>query len=77
MTVEIGHFALILALAVSLVQFVLPLLGMRSGDIVLLRLADRAAGLQFLLVGIAFACLTAAYLGPTSRCGTSTRIRIR
>ncbi len=63
MTVEIGHFALVLALAVSLVQFILPLIGVRAGDLALMRLADRAAGLQFLLVGIAFACLTAAYLG--------------
>jgi len=63
MTVEVGHFALVLALAVSLVQLALPLWGARIGDIALLRLADRAAGLQFLLVGIAFACLTASYLG--------------
>ncbi len=64
MTVEIGHFALVLALAVSLVQFILPLIGVRAGDLALMQLlADRAAGLQFLLVGIAFACLTAAYLG--------------
>jgi cytochrome c-type biogenesis protein CcmF len=63
MTVEIGHFALVLALAVSVLQMALPLVGARRGDIVLMRLADRAAGIQFLLVGIAFGCLTAAYLG--------------
>jgi len=63
MTVEIGHFALVLALAVALVQVALPLLGARRGDAALMGLADRAAGLQFLLTGIAFGCLTAAYLG--------------
>jgi cytochrome c-type biogenesis protein CcmF len=63
MTVEIGHFALVLSLAVATVQFALPLAGARRGDLVLMRLADRAALLQFLLVGIAFGCLTAAYLG--------------
>ncbi len=63
MIVEIGHFALILALAVSLLQMALPLLGVRAGDVALMRIADRAAGLQFLLVGIAFGCLAASYLG--------------
>ena len=63
MTVEFGHFALVLALAVSLIQLALPLIGARSNDLTLMRLADRAASLQFLLVGIAFACLTASYLG--------------
>jgi cytochrome c-type biogenesis protein CcmF len=63
MTVEIGHFALVLALAVSVVQMGVPFIGARRNDVVLMRLADRAAGLQFLLVGISFACLTAAYLG--------------
>jgi cytochrome c-type biogenesis protein CcmF len=63
MTAEIGHFALVLALAVSAVQLVLPWLGVRRGDAVLMRLGDRAAGLQFLLVGLSFSCLAAAYLG--------------
>ncbi len=63
MTVELGHFALVLALAVSALQVALPWLGARRGDPVLMGLADRAAGLQFLLVGLAFSSLTAAYVG--------------
>jgi cytochrome c-type biogenesis protein CcmF len=63
MTVEIGHFALVLALAVAVVQFAIPLVGAQRNDGVLMRLGDRAALLQFLLVGFAFASLAAAYLG--------------
>jgi cytochrome c-type biogenesis protein CcmF len=62
MSIEIGHFSLILALAVSLLQMVLPQIGIRRHDIALMRMADRAALVQFLLVGFAFSCLTAAYL---------------
>jgi len=62
-TVELGHFALVLALAVSALQVGLPWLGAKRGDPVLMLLADRTAGLQFLLVGLAFSCLTAAYVG--------------
>ncbi|MFM9974330.1 MAG: heme lyase CcmF/NrfE family subunit [Beijerinckiaceae bacterium] len=62
MSVEIGHFALVLSLAVAILQMLLPVAGVRFGDSGLMRLADRAAALQFLLVGIAFACFTAAYL---------------
>ncbi len=62
MSIEIGHFALVLSLAVAILQMLLPVAGVRFGDSGLMRLADRAAALQFLLVGIAFACLTAAYL---------------
>ena len=63
MSIELGHFALVLALAVAVVQMLLPWLGVQRGDTVLMRLGDRAATLQFLLVGLAFASLAAAYLG--------------
>ncbi len=62
MTAEIGHFALVLALAVAALQMGVPLLGARRGDPLLMRFADRAALTQFLLVGVAFGCLTALYL---------------
>jgi cytochrome c-type biogenesis protein CcmF len=62
MTAEIGHFALVLALAVSFLQALVPWIGARRGDAVLMRFADSAALTQFLLVGIAFGCLTAVYL---------------
>ena len=62
MITEIGHFALVLALAVALVQVVLPLWGARTGDQVLLRVAAPAALVQFALVAISFAALTHAYV---------------
>jgi cytochrome c-type biogenesis protein CcmF len=62
MSVEFGHFALVLALAVSLLQMLLPQIGLRRGDAALMGLADRGALVQFLLCGISFACLTMAYL---------------
>jgi cytochrome c-type biogenesis protein CcmF len=62
MIVELGHFALILALMVALVQAVLPLWGAQTGDQRLMALAGPAAGLQLLLVGGAFAALTWAFV---------------
>jgi len=54
---ELGHFALILALLVALVQGVLPLLGAQRRDAVLMGLAKPAARVQFVLVALAFGCL--------------------
>lgn len=62
MIVEIGHFALALALGVALFQASVPLWGALTGDGVLARLAPRAALTQFALVGVSFAALTYAYL---------------
>ncbi len=59
---EIGHFALSLALIVALVQSVLPTIGIRKGYANWISLARPAAGAQFLLVAIAFACLTYAFI---------------
>ena len=54
---ELGHFALILALLVALVQSVLPLIGAQRRDAVLMGLASPAARVQFVLVALAFGCL--------------------
>ncbi|MFN3076640.1 MAG: heme lyase CcmF/NrfE family subunit [Alphaproteobacteria bacterium] len=62
MTTEIGHFALLLALVVAVVQAVLPLLGAVRGDGVLIAVARPAAVVQFLCVAGAFAVLTHAYV---------------
>jgi cytochrome c-type biogenesis protein CcmF len=62
MTVEIGHFALALALFVALAQATLPLEGARRGDAAWMAFARPAAVLQFLLVAVAFASLTRAYV---------------
>jgi cytochrome c-type biogenesis protein CcmF len=59
---ELGHFALILALAVALVQGTLPLLGASRGDIRLMDLGRIAALTQAFLVIVAFGALTQAYV---------------
>src|SRR6266567_9236891 len=59
---ELGHFALILALAVALVQGTLPLLGASRGDVRLMALGRTAALTQAFLVILAFGALTQAYV---------------
>ncbi len=62
MIVELGHFALILALATALLQASLPILGARRGDAALMGVAPVAALATFALVAGAFAVLTLAYV---------------
>ena len=62
MIVELGHFALILALMVALVQASLPLWGAQRGDVRLMALAGPAAGLQLVLVAASFVALTWAFV---------------
>ncbi len=59
---ELGHFALILALAVSLVQGTLPLIGAARGIPEWTAVAVPAARAQFLFTVIAFGCLTYAFV---------------
>jgi len=62
MTPELGHLALILALLISIVQGVLPLIGAHRGHSGWIALARPAAQTQFVLVAFAFACLMQAFL---------------
>ena len=62
MIVEIGHFALILAAFVALVQAALPMWGAQRGIPSLIALARPAAQTQFLLVLAAFLALVQAFL---------------
>ena len=59
---ELGHFALILALSVAFIQAVVPLVGAQRGDVQWMAVARPAALIQFVLIAIAFACLTQAYV---------------
>lgn len=59
---EIGHFALIIALCITIVQSVLPLAGATIGIQRWVAIAKPAALGQFLFVAIAYACLTWAFL---------------
>ncbi|HUD50650.1 heme lyase CcmF/NrfE family subunit [Parvibaculum sp.] len=62
MIVELGHFALVLALAVALVQMVVPMVGAHRRDAGMMAIAAPAALTQFVLIGIAFCVLLFAYL---------------
>ncbi|HEX6978007.1 MAG TPA: heme lyase CcmF/NrfE family subunit [Alphaproteobacteria bacterium] len=62
MIAEIGHFALLLALAVASVQAIVPLIGAARGDAQLMQLARPAAVAQFGFIATAFACLTWAFV---------------
>jgi len=58
---EIGHYALILALCVAVVQGSLPIYGAAVGNASLMAVAKPAARGQFLLVLLAFCCLGYAF----------------
>jgi cytochrome c-type biogenesis protein CcmF len=60
---ELGHFALILAAVVAVLQGTLPFVGAARGDIGLMSLARVAACVQCILIVFAFGCLAAAFLG--------------
>jgi cytochrome c-type biogenesis protein CcmF len=62
MIVELGHFALVLALIVALVQTALPAWGAHRRDARLMRMAEPAAFCQLGLIALAFAALTYAYV---------------
>ncbi len=60
---EIGHFALVIALALALVQAVFPLVGAARHDAPLMSVARPAALLQFVFLFLSFVCLVAAFVG--------------
>ena len=62
MIAELGHYALVLALALALVQSVSPVIGARAGDVGLMRLADSTALAQFGFVALAYGLLTVCYV---------------
>ena len=62
MTPEIGHFALVIALCLALVQGVLPLVGAHRGIAQWMAAARPIAIGQFVFLVISFACLTTAFI---------------
>ncbi len=62
MIVELGHFALILALFVSIVQFGAPLIGLWRRDGRLMAVADASAPVLFLLIAGSFGALVWAHV---------------
>jgi cytochrome c-type biogenesis protein CcmF len=59
---ELGHYALVLALALGLIQAVVPVIGARLRDGAMMNLASSTAVMQFGFVAVAFAALTACYV---------------
>src|SRR6187455_1476077 len=62
MIAEFGHYALVLALALALVQASVPIVGARKNDPVLMAVAGPTAIAQLLFVAIAFGALTICYV---------------
>jgi cytochrome c-type biogenesis protein CcmF len=59
---ELGHYALMLALGLALIQSLMPVVGARTGDPVLMSIAVPAALAQFTFVALSFAALAACYV---------------
>ncbi len=62
MIAELGHYALVLAMALALAQAVLPLWGAARRDATLVAVAGPAALAQFLMVSLAFGALVHLYV---------------
>ncbi|SMY07952.1 heme lyase CcmF/NrfE family subunit [Flavimaricola marinus] len=62
MITELGHFALILAFAIGILQMIVPMVGAHKGWRGWMAFAEPAATSQFILVSFAFAALTWAFV---------------
>ncbi|MEX0369824.1 MAG: heme lyase CcmF/NrfE family subunit [Tateyamaria sp.] len=62
MITELGHFALVLAFLVAIVQAIVPLIGAWRRDARWMAVAEPAASAQFLLIGFSFAALMWAFI---------------
>ena len=74
MIAETGHFAMILAFCVALVQSILPLYGAHRDRQAFVIIAAPAAKLQFILLLWAFAVLTIKLFNLISHFGWSPQI---
>jgi cytochrome c-type biogenesis protein CcmF len=59
---ELGHYALMLALGLSLIQATMPIVGTRTNDTVLMSMAPPLAVGHFIFVAIAFCALGECYV---------------
>ncbi len=59
---ELGHYALMLALGLALIQGTMPIIGTRSKDPALVAIAVPAALAQFVFVALAFGALALSYV---------------
>src|SRR5262249_53585855 len=63
MIAELGHYGLVLALAIALIQSTVPLYGARRGDAALMGVGEPTALAQFAFVAFSFGALVACYVG--------------
>src|SRR6186713_811810 len=61
MTPELGHFALVLALGLALIQSIVPVIGVHRRDSSFMHLASSTALAQFVFVALSFLALTVCY----------------
>src|SRR6516162_5290783 len=62
MIAELGHYALMLALGLAMIQGTMPIVGTRTNDAVLMSMAAPTALAQFAFVAMAFAALAICYV---------------
>ncbi|WP_367715342.1 heme lyase CcmF/NrfE family subunit [Nitratireductor sp. GISD-1A_MAKvit] len=62
MSIELGHFTLVLAFTMALVQMIVPILGAQLRNETLMRVGEPASITSFLLVTLSFLALTSAYI---------------
>jgi cytochrome c-type biogenesis protein CcmF len=62
MTAEIGHYALVLALGLALIQSIVPIVGTRLRDPMLMAVAGPTALAQFLFIALSFSALAYCYV---------------
>ncbi len=62
MIAEVGHYALVLALALALIQSFIPLIGARMRDASLMNVAEPVAIAQFGFVALSFGMLVSCYV---------------
>ena len=62
MVIELAHFSLILAFAISIVQMIVPFVGAQKNWRNWMAIAEPAATAQVVLVGLSFAALTWAFV---------------
>jgi cytochrome c-type biogenesis protein CcmF len=62
MIAELGHYALMLALGLALIQGTMPIVGTRTNDPVLMSIAGPTALAQFAFVAMAFTALAICYV---------------
>ncbi|NLR95448.1 heme lyase CcmF/NrfE family subunit [Rhizobium sp. P38BS-XIX] len=62
MIIELGHYALVLALATAIIVSILPMIGARRGDVSMMDIAPIGSVVSFILVAFSFGVLTYAYV---------------